>query len=164
MTIKTQGTCLGVLLALGLVGVAVAGTATSTLTLNVTVIDEPCVINGGNPIDIDFGNEMLTNKVDGSNYLKTVEYNLDCTNASNPALKLKISGTGADFDGTVLQASQTDLGIRLLSDGTPLALNSWLNFASDTPPLLQAVPVKSPGGNLTAGTFTAVATMTVDYQ
>lgn len=141
-----------------------AGSASTSVMLNITVIAGPCVINGDNPIDVDFGHELLTNKVDGNNYQKTVEYSMDCTKATNPALKMMISGAGAGFDNTVLQASQPSLGVKLLNDGQPMSLNQWVNFTAGSQPLLQAVPVKEPGGKLTAGDFTAAATMTVDYQ
>lgn len=154
-----------VLIALSTVsGQVKAGRVSTALGLNITVIAGPCVVNGENPIDVDFGHELLTNKVDGNNYQKTVEYSLDCTDATKPELKMMISGAGAGFDNTVLQASQPGLGVKLLNDGQPMSLNQWVNFTAGSPPLLQAVPVKEPGGKLTAGDFTAAATMTVDYQ
>lgn len=143
---------------------ASADTAMATVTISVNVIADPCVINGDNPIDVDFGNELLINKVDGINYRKPVDYSLDCGYATLPALKMMIGGSGASFDDTVLQASQTGLGIALMHDGQPLPLNSWLNFAPGTKPALEAVPVKAPGIKLAAGGFSAVATITVEYQ
>lgn len=155
----------GLLVASGLMcSPAGAGTSSATLTVEVTVVAEPCTINNGNPITVDFGDSVLTTKVDGSNYVKPVDYTLDCADATSDDLKMTISGTGAGFDGTVLQASQTDLGIRLLNNGTAMPLNQPLNFSRGTSPVLQAVPVKAPGSKLTAGTFTAVATLAVEYQ
>ncbi|MEX3098859.1 fimbrial protein [Serratia ureilytica] len=141
-----------------------ADSTPATLTINVTVIAEPCTINGGNPIIVDFGDDVLTTKVDGSNYVKPVDYTLDCADATSDDLKMTISGTGAGFDGTVLQASQTDLGIRLLNNGAAMPLNQPLDFRRGSQPVLEAVPVKAPGSKLTAGKFTAAATLTVEYQ
>lgn len=139
--------------------------ADATVTVKVTVVSEPCIINGDNPIDVDFGNDLLTSRVDGVHYMKPVNYTLDCSNATRPALKMRITGTAAGFDSNVLQvAEQASMGVKLLSNGTMLPLNSWLNFTKDSPPVLQAVPVKAAGSTLTAGAFSAAATMTVDYQ
>jgi len=147
-----------------LAGTAQAGSTSATLTVNVTVVAEPCVINGDRPIVVDFGDSILTNGVDGSRYIKNVEYSLDCSNASGDDLTMTISGSGAGFDSTVLQANQPALGIKLLSDGNPMPLNHALNFSRNTPPVLQAVPVKDPAGTLTGGPLTASATMKVEYQ
>jgi len=140
------------------------GGMSMTLTVKVTMLSQPCVINAGQPIVIDFGDDLLTTKVDGSNYTKPVDYTLDCADATGDDLKITISGTGAGFDNSVLQADQTDLGIKLISDGHAMPLNQAVNFSRNTPPVLQAVPVKNPAGKLSAGAFTAAATMTVDYQ
>ncbi|MBW4217890.1 fimbrial protein [Enterobacter cloacae subsp. cloacae] len=143
---------------------ASAGTASATLRVNVTVIAEPCTINNGRPIQVNFGDNVLTTNVDGSNYTRPVDYTLDCVDATSDGLKMTISGTVAGFDDSVLQASQTDLGIKLLSNGTALPLNQALNFNRNAPPVLEAVPVKAPGSKLSGGLFTATATMTVEYQ
>jgi type 1 fimbria pilin len=45
-----------------------------------------------------------------------------------------------------------------------MPVNSWLNFTLPDQPKLFATLVKRPGGTLTAGYFTSVATMVVDYQ
>ncbi|HBV9912407.1 TPA: fimbrial protein [Klebsiella aerogenes] len=151
-------------LLLMLPAVVFAGQTSATLTLTVTVIAEPCVINGGNPVTVDFGDNVLTTGVDGNNYIKPVDYTLDCADATSDDLKMTISGTGAGFNGDVLQASQTDLGIKLISNGVAMPLNQPLTFSRQTPPVLEAVPVKATGSKLTGGPFTATATMTVEYQ
>jgi len=142
-----------------------AGTTAATLTVEVTVVAEPCVINGNNPIVVSFGDSVLTTKVDGSNYAVPVDYSLDCSGASNDSLKMTISGTGTGFgEGAYIQGNQSQLGIKILSNGELMPLNYPLNFNRNTPPVLQAVPVKNPGGKLTGGPINASATMTVEYQ
>lgn len=142
-----------------------ANTSSTTVTVKVTVVSEPCIINGGNAIDVDFGDGLLTTKVDGLNYMTPIVYTLDCSGVTVPALKMQISGTAAGFDNNVLQVTeQANMGIKLLNNSTELPLNSWLNFTKDSPPVLQAVPVKASGSALIAGAFSSAATMTVDYQ
>ncbi|WP_208951747.1 fimbrial protein [Rahnella sp. ChDrAdgB13] len=145
-------------------GAAQAGTSSDTLTVNVTVIAEPCTINGGSPVQVNFGDDILTTGVDGGSYIRDVDYNLACPDATNDDLKMTISGPSAGFDPTVLQGDQPALGIKLLSDGSPMPLNQPLNFNRNTPPHVQAVLVKDPAGTLVAGPMAVSATMIVEYQ
>lgn len=140
----------------------------TVLTVKATVLAGPCKINNNNPIDVDFGNDMLTTKVDGNNYLKTINYTLDCSEAKNEALKMLISGDVAPFDKNALRTPESintdNLGIKLLHNGSTWPLNSWYNFKKGELPVLQAVPVKAPGSVLQAGAFSGSATLTVEYQ
>jgi type 1 fimbria pilin len=105
----------------------------------------------------------VTTKVDGSNYIRQVDYTLECRNNSNNAMKMKIVGTAASFNGSAIQSSKANLAIALRANGNPLTVGSWLNFSYPNKPLLQAVPVKGNGA-LTSGAFSAAATLMVDYQ
>lgn len=127
----------------------------------------PCVINGNQDIPVDFGTDLLTTSIDGSNYQQPLSYTIDCTAADANTLRLQFTGTGASFDPTVLATDKTGLGIRLKSGsgaGTNLNLNTWLNFTRPDTPVLQAVPVQQSGITLTAGAFTATTTLVADYQ
>lgn len=141
-----------------------ADTSVATVTVKVTVVSEPCVINNGDPIVVNFGDNLLTTEVNGSNYIQPIDYKLSCPDATSDDLKMTISGSGAGFDSRVLQGSQPSLGIKILSDGELMPLNHALNFNRNTHPVLQAVPVKDPAGKLSVGNFTASATMSVEYQ
>lgn len=137
----------------------------SMVTITVTIIAPlPCVINGSQPISVDFGDDMATTKVDGSNYTQPVNYTLSCTGHTSNAMKLMIKGNGASFDNALLLTDQQSLGIQLLNNGQKLPINSWLNFSYPNIPVLTAVPVKESGASLTAGAFSASATMLLDYQ
>ncbi|SFN55244.1 Pilin (type 1 fimbria component protein) [Izhakiella capsodis] len=143
--------------------------ATETDSLNVAVkatIDiPPCIINGGAASDVDFGKELVTTRVNGSNYTTPIDYVLYCVGDTGSALRIQISGTGASFDPTVLQIpGQPNMAIEILNGTTKLPLNSWLNFTNGSPPVLQAVPVKKAGSQLTTGPFEASATLSVAYQ
>lgn len=138
--------------------------AVTTVTVKVTVVAPPsCIINDDRPIVVEFG-DVLTTRVDGSNYRLPVNYTLDCKDVLSNAMKLQVQGAGAGFDGTVLQTNKTGLGIELQQGDAKLPVNSWLNFTYPNKPDLWAVPVKQSGATLTGGEFTAGATMKVDYQ
>lgn len=138
---------------------------TSTVTIKVTVIaPPPCTINGDQVIDVDFGNEVVTSRVDGVNYLKTVDYSLDCQGGNSNAMKLQIKGIVTTFDRSALQTNVKDFGIALRANGQALVINDWVKFTYPAKPLLQAVPVKKTGVTLPGGDFSAGATLMVDYQ
>ncbi|WP_426506275.1 fimbrial protein [Serratia proteamaculans] len=136
----------------------------TTVTVTVTIITPTCEVNGNNLIEVDFGSDVLTTRIDGS-YKKTpVPYSVECKNAPSTAMKLWIEGTGAAFDGKVLRTNQTDFGIAFLNAGIALPINSWLKFTYPKLPTLEAVPVKRNGAKLTGGAFSSGATMKVEYQ
>lgn len=137
--------------------------AITSVTVNVTVILPPCVINDDHPIEVEFG-EVMTTRVDGVNYRMPIDYTLDCGDASTNSLKLQVQGNSASFDSSVLQTSVEGLGIRIQNGTTTLPMNEGLNFVYPEKPVLWVVPVKKVGTTLPAGEFTAVSTMKVDYQ
>lgn len=124
----------------------------------------PCTINGDQTIDVDFGSELLTTKIDGNNYIKTVDYSLECKDNTSNAMKLKVQGNATTFDASALQTNMADLGVSLRANGTALTINDWVNFTYPDKPVLQAVPVKRAGSTLSGGDFMAGATLMVDYQ
>nr|WP_315290279.1 fimbrial protein [Serratia proteamaculans] len=137
---------------------------TATVTVKVTVVAPlPCVINDDRPIEVEFG-DVMTTRVDGTNYKIPVNYTLSCTGFSSNSMKLQVKGSGAAFDATVLQTNKTGLGIELRQGNSKLAVNNWLTFNYPNAPELWAVPVKQSGATLTGGEFSAGATMAVDYQ
>ncbi|OAH32768.1 fimbrial protein [Serratia marcescens] len=157
---------LGVACALALpAGPVQADSSSVTVTVKVTVVAPPCIVNNNDPIEVNFG-DVLTTRVDGHTYRQPVEYNLDCPNVSSSALKLQVRGTGAGFDSTVLATNeQPVLGIELQQgNGSKLKVNDWLNFTLPDKPVLYAVPVKQAGATLGTGAFSAAATLAVDYQ
>ncbi|CAO95310.1 fimbrial protein [Erwinia tasmaniensis] len=142
-----------------------ASAVTSTVEVKVTVVaPPPCTINDNQSIDVDFGSNIIANKVDGSEYLKTVEYNLDCQNGPSNAMKLSIRGNSTTFNTSALQTNINDFGIALRANGQPLVINDWIKFTYPDKPVLQAVPVKKAGATLTGGDFSAGATLMVYYQ
>lgn len=139
--------------------------ANTNLTIRAVIIaPPPCVINGGNTLDVPFGNDLLTSRIDGVNYRKNVPYTVTCDSPFSNALTLQLRGTGAAFDSRVLVTRKTDLGVKLLVNGSDWPLNTVVNFTYPNFPAVQAVPVKRAGSQLTGGAFDAAATLVIDYQ
>lgn len=156
------------LLPLFISAVAEAKTVMPDIYIPITgtiIVSAPCKINDDRTLEVDFGNDVMTTRVDGNNYRRAIAYNLDCSTASSNALRMQIQGTAAAFDGKVLgTAERSDLGIALSANGRALPINTWLKFRLPSQPALSAVPVKRPGATLSGGAFSAGATLLVEYQ
>ncbi|CRM29998.1 fimbrial protein [Pseudomonas fluorescens] len=139
--------------------------AETSLTIRAVIIaPPPCVINGGSTLDVPFGNDLLTSRVDGVNYRRGVPYTVTCDSPFSNALSLELKGTAASFDNRALATRKADLGVRLFVNGADWPLNTAVNFTYPNFPVVQAVPVKRAGSTLTGGAFDATATLVVDYQ
>ncbi|MBD8162879.1 fimbrial protein [Erwinia persicina] len=139
--------------------------AVTTIKVTVTIVaPPPCVINDNNLIEVKFGNDVMTTRIDGSYKKRQVVYSVECKNAPNNAMKMKIQGTGAGFDSDVLKTNNDVLGVALLRNGNRQPINTWVNFTYPKVPTFEAVPVKQAGATLSGGAFSAGATMTVEYQ
>jgi type 1 fimbria pilin len=137
---------------------------TSLVIRAVIIAPPPCVINSGSTLNVPFGNDLLTSRVDGVNYRRNVPYTVTCDAPYSNAMTLEFRGTGASFDGRVLSTRNPDLGIKLFVNGADWALNSAVNFTYPNFPVMQAVPVKRAGSRLAGGAFDAAATLVIDYQ
>ena len=137
------------------------------MTFHGTLITPPpCTINDGNQVDVDFGERVGINKVDGVNYRQRLNYQITCdsTLGSSWALTLSLSGGAAGFDNKALLTDKTNLGVRIYQNDTPFIPNSTLKINLNNPPILEAVPIKRAGATLTEGAFEAWATLRADYE
>lgn len=145
--------------------ISLGAQAETALTIRAVIIaPPPCVINSGSTLDVPFGNDLLTSRVDGVNYRRGVPYTVTCSSPFSNALTLELRGTAAAFDSRVLVTRKPDLGVKLFINGADWPLNTAVNFTYPNVPVVQAVPVKRPGSTLTGGAFDAAATLVVDYQ
>lgn len=141
-----------------------ASPATATVTVKVTVVAPPCEVNNNNLIEVNFGNDVMTTRVDGEYKKMPIVYSVQCQGEAAGAARIRIEGDSAVFDAGVLNTNKTDFGIELLNGGKRLPINSWLNFSYPSLPKLEAVPVKRGGARLSGGAFSAGATMKVEYR
>lgn len=159
----------GVLLACGLFLPAWQGWAADNeagMSFSGTLNEPPsCVINNGQRIDVDFGQKVGIGKVDGQNYLQTVNYRIECEpDGSGQTLGLTLVAAASGFDNAAVPTNVPDLAVRLLLAGNAFVLNKRVTIDAANPPTLQAVPVKRQGAGLTPQTFSAQATLLADYQ
>lgn len=166
MTTQTMMNTLLLALVWGVTGVALAD-GDVDMTFRGTLIEPPpCTINDGERVDVDFGERIGINKVDGVNYRQIMNYQITCNNAGSGswALTLSLTGAAAGFDEQALQTNKTDLGIRVYQNDKPFTPGSSLAIDISNPPRLEAVPVKREGATLTEGAFESWATLRADYQ
>ncbi|UAN46827.1 fimbrial protein [Serratia sp. JSRIV001] len=124
----------------------------------------PCTINNGDPIEVDFGDNLVIRNLDGVRYRKPVPYQIDCSAAGS--VRMSIQGTATRFDGAAIQSSIAGLGIHMsLGNDNPFYLNSFASqVTTQSPPPMMAVPVADPAQPPSPGAFTARATLLAEYQ
>jgi len=131
-----------------------------------------CTLNSGGDIDVDFGNKVGIESIDGVNYRTPLDYKITCEKSqdriNNAALKLTLTATATSFDNEAIQSNINDLGIRIYANNgqgdVVMGPGTVLKISTENPPLLVAVPVKRGGAMLPTGSFDATATLTVEYQ
>lgn len=141
--------------------------AEENMRLHGSLIEPPsCSISDGETIDIDFGDRLGVNKIDGVNYMMPVNYTITCeADAGARDMSLTVNGTVTSFDKAAVQTNKEQLGIRLLLSGKPFTLDAPISVDPKRLPVLEAVPVQQPGGKaLSEGAFEATATLQADYQ
>ncbi|AKG68832.1 exotoxin [Serratia fonticola] len=144
-----------------------AQAANTTVKVTVTIAaPPPCEINGNNLIEVKFGNDVMTTRIDGSYKKQLVPYSIECKNAQpNEPMKIQIEGNqAAGFNSHVLRTEKDGLGVALLRNDNPQPLNTWVTFTYPNKPKFEVVPVKRSGVTLKGGMFSAGATMKVEYQ
>ncbi|OZY51348.1 fimbrial protein [Pseudomonas lundensis] len=135
------------------------------VTIRGTVVaPQVCVINGGSTLTVPFGDNLLTTRIDGIEYRRSVPYTVTCTGSPANAMTLTLTGSGASFDAQALATNNPDLGIKLYINGASWPLNTIIKFTYPTLPVMEAVPVKKAGSTLKGGAFSAVATLVVAQQ
>lgn len=142
----------------------------ATLTVKGSVTQPPCTINGGAAISVNFGDDIMTTRIDGQAYKKMpVPYSVECegdmTGAS--ALQIVIKGTAASFGSGLLKTDKSGLGVQFMASGVKFPINNAaipFDYLSGQPPAIDAVLAKDSAVTLTGGVFTATATMYVNYQ
>ena len=142
---------------------------------------ETCVVNNGQPLEVDLGTiaevEIPVGSGLNSNLTRTIDLNYQCDTNINSAMRVQLVGEPSDFSTTAVEtrsgnvygtgATIQHLGIEFYKDTTVLAPNSVNGFmtqitngvGSDT---LTIAPVKSAQANavnLPSGYFNATATL-----
>lgn len=140
--------------------------AAADITFHGTLINLTCKIGDDKPIDIDFGDEVVTDLIDGIHYQHEVPLKITCNPDYSGDLNFKVSGTATSFEKSALVTNVAQLGIRFLdaNSDTPIELNKAYTHKNNDSVDLKVVPVKSVGAALKGGAFTATAQLLVEPQ
>lgn len=137
----------------------------AVITVSATIRSAPCTVNNNNTINVNFGDAVNINDIDGKKYMQDIVYSVECSGGFSGGMTLSIQGNPADFDdGAALDAGHGGLGIEIQNEGEKLTLGKAINFEYPAFPLLQAVPVMKAGATLDTGDFSAGATMVLGLQ
>lgn len=143
------------------------GFATDNMQFHGALIAPPCSISNGQMIEVDFGNDLGVNKIDGNNYKQPVKYTVECEPgyaANNLAIVIDTVSPSV-FDASALKTNKDGLGIRILVDGAAVTFSSRIVIVDPTsPPVIEAVPVQDQSISLTEGAFEATMTLRADYM
>ncbi|MBF7997766.1 fimbrial protein [Rahnella laticis] len=124
-----------------------------------------CSVNGADDKEINFGDAVGINKVDGSRYKKPIPFTVSCSNldgSETPELLLTVSGEATTFDDAAVQTNIDGFGIQIQNGDKPLKLNEAFSFKYDSLPKLSAVPVKQNNVELNAASFNATVRLVVE--
>lgn len=145
----------------------IAQAADSDITFHGTLVSPPaCAISDGKTVEVEFRDVIIDN-INGNNFRQNVPYTITCDpDVRDDAREMTLSWTGSQtsYDNAAIETNVTGLGIELQQNGQPFTLGTPLKINLSTPPTLQAVPVKASDASLSEGTFSARATLQVDYQ
>ncbi|EHT2452148.1 fimbrial protein [Escherichia fergusonii] len=149
-------------------GVALA--ADDDITFHGTLVAPPvCTISGEKTLEVEF-RDLIIDSINGDNGRKEVKYDLSCDSEIRDPdwiMTLTWTGTQTAYNDSAIETDVPGFGIELQHDGQPFKLNTPLTInATDftQKPKLEAVPVKSVDAVLSDTTFSAYATLRVDYQ
>lgn len=124
----------------------------------------PCTISNDQVIDVPFGNVGINKLSSGTQYVRAINYQLDCGEmADTNTLKMILKAEPESWDAMAMMTSVDGLGVRILSDGAPMALNTSVTINPASPPQLQALLVIAPATELTEQPFSATGTLIVEY-
>jgi len=123
-----------------------------------------CQVNKDQTITAEFNNVGI-NKVASGQYILPLKYSLEkCDGAAN-TIKMMLKATANGLDAATMSTSVAGLGVKVLKDGQPLALNQYFTIADgQKPPQLQVQLVKDPAITLKESAFTATGTLLAEYQ
>lgn len=141
---------------------------TADITFRGTLIERiPCTVNNGETITINFGDEMMTTRLDDDHsnvYSREVVVPLDC---SSRDIRLRIDGITAAFNPELLAGNQAGFGFRFLYGDRTMPLNDWIQTnvsAAGSPDLTFKVrPVREEGVTINGGEFSIVASLIANY-
>lgn len=130
------------------------------------LINVPCKIDNNKDIDVNFGDSVDINEIDGLKYTELLTLSIKCDENYSENLYFRVSGSAATFDKAAIRTNITNVGIKFINgkDGTPLEINKKYNYVQTGDFSLKVVPVKKSGSIPLPGKLTISAQLIVEPQ
>lgn len=143
---------------------AQTGDSTSIIFYGKLVKTTVCKLNNDKPIVVDLGNVGIM-KVSSGNYIKDIDYTLECTNVSATSIvDITLLGTVQSWDAKALSSDVNGLGARILFNGNALEMQKPVDIGVGTTPKLQVQLVSQPGVTLQEKPFSVTGTLLISYK
>lgn len=141
--------------------------AAAVVNVQGNLLPPACQVDNGNggDIEVDFGDDININRLNGNSYRQTVSYRVSCgQDGQTWPLRLRFEGVANPWDNQSLATSDPNLGIRLVLNTT--TVNFGVNYPvpdSGNPPVLIAAPIGNSAVSPQEGAFTATASLLAEY-
>ncbi|MDZ7320054.1 hypothetical protein N4G41_00175 [Kosakonia sacchari] len=141
----------------------------TNVTVNGTIVESPnCILNNNNPVDVDFGDDIIVNKINGYDYKRqTIVYRIVCDTASAVPLKVAVTGADPGFGDGLISTSKDGLGIQLFNGNDKISTGEYVSFSytnGSAVPELSAALITRDSLSVSTGGFTGSGVLLVDYQ
>ncbi|MGN8010270.1 fimbrial protein [Enterobacter sp. 22325] len=124
----------------------------------------PCIVNSGEEIIVDFGDDVMTSRIDdgspGGDYTMSFQVSNDCP--FNALIRYQIKGKTVSLDNKTLAGDREGLGFRFWQNDY-LTLNTWFTTTT-ADPTIYVTPARVNGVAINGGQFSTVATLLAEYQ
>lgn len=155
---------------------AVSEGDTTQINVSGTIVESSaCTINAatGNKIEVFFGDDVYIDKINGSDYKRTlIPIKLDCSNSAGLTMSLKINASGVgEGCNKYLCTDHEGLALKLFKDktidlnvGKELSFVVGKNGVATLPPSIYASPIITGAQKPKAGRFLSAATVVIDIK
>ena len=138
----------------------------SKLKITATIVYPPtCSINNNNVININFDKKIIIKNIDGVNYKKNINFDINCGNSQKDwDLYLTIKGEKSSLDDAALVVPGFDnLAIKMEYFDSKVIINEKFKISKNNPIILTAVPIKSKSSDPKPGLFMTQAVLLAEY-
>lgn len=139
-------------------------TLASNIHVNVEVLGPSCTVNNGEIIEVDFGDEIVSTKLNGANYKQSFTFSLQCTSATANTVYLAFEGEKWEPGINALKTSKENLHIEFYRGLNLIFLNEKIAVSKDEFHTFQVTPIKYGSVKVQPGPFSASATTVVYYE
>lgn len=146
-----------------LIFLAVFPLSAANISINVEVLEPSCNINNGDVIEVDFGDDILSNKLNGSYYAQIVRLTFQCNTLTPDSGYLKIEGEEFEPGIQALKTSKENLSIYFSHSNNIIPINEKVAVNLKSTYNFLAILSKI-GSKVQPGPFSASATLALYYE